>query len=64
MLMIRHQDVFADKHATRQSGLAKFSDIFVDFDVGENRFAVFGAGGDEVKRMAGEKPVKTFESGL
>jgi len=25
-------------------------------------FAVFGVGGDEVERMAGEKPVKTLES--
>ena len=63
MQMIRHQNIFADKHATIQTGLAKLSEIFVDFEVGENRFAIFGASGDEVERVAGEKPVKTFESG-
>jgi hypothetical protein len=36
----------------------------VDFGVGKNGFAVFGVRGDEVERMAGEKPVKTFEPGL
>ena len=35
----------------------------MDFGVGENWFSVFGACGDEVKRMADEKPVETFESG-
>jgi hypothetical protein len=63
MEMIRHQDVFADEHAARQSSHAKLSEIFVNFGVGENGFAVFGAGGDEVERIVGEKPVKTFESG-
>ena len=63
MQMIRHQNVFADEHPTRQAGLAKFSEIFVDFGIGENGFAVFGASGNKVERMAGEQPVKTFESG-
>jgi len=37
--------------------------MFVDFGGGENRFAVFGSGGDEVERVVGEKPVETFDSG-
>ena len=63
MEMIRHQNIFADEYTTRQAGLAKLSEVFVDFDIGENGFAVFGVGGDEVERMAGEKPVKTLEPG-
>ncbi len=62
MQMIRHQDIFADEHATRQTRLAKLPEILVNFGVGENGFAVLGVRGDEVERMAGEKPVKTFES--
>jgi hypothetical protein len=62
MEMIRHQDVFADEHAARQSSHAKLPEILVDFDVGKNGFATFGVRGDEVERMAGEKPVKPFES--
>ncbi|MEI8292057.1 MAG: hypothetical protein WCH99_21515, partial [Verrucomicrobiota bacterium] len=56
--------VFSDEDAAGQTRLAKLSKIFVDFGVGENGFAAFGIGGDEVERMAGEKPVKTLESGL
>ncbi len=63
MQMIRHENIFTDEYATLQSSLAKFPEIFMDFGVGENGFAVFGAGGDEVERMAGEKLVESFESG-
>ena len=62
--MIRHKNIFADKHAPRQSGLAKLPEIFVNRSVGENGFTVFGAGGDKIERMASEKPFKTLESGL
>jgi hypothetical protein len=62
MEMIRHQDVFAHEHAACPADLAKLSEIFVDSGVGENRFAGFGAGGNEVERMAGEKSAKTLES--
>ena len=34
----------------------------MDFGVGENRFAVFRAGGDKIERVTGEKPVELFES--
>ena len=61
--MIRHQNIFANEHSMRQASLAKLSEIFVDFGVDENGFAGFSVRGDEVERMAGEKPVKTFESG-
>jgi len=64
MQMIRHQNIFADKYTSRQSSLAELSEIFVNFGAGKKGFAVFGIRGDEVERVAGEKPVKTFESGL
>ena len=60
--MIRHQNIFANEHAARQTRLAKRSKILVDPGVGEQGFAILGIRGDEVKRMTGEKPVKTFES--
>ena len=63
MQMIRHQNIFADEHATRQSGLTKLPKIFVDFGAGKKGFAVLGIRGDEVERVAGEEPIKTFESG-
>ncbi len=63
MQMIRHQNIFADENATRQSGFAELSEIFVDFGAGEKGFAVLGIRGDEVERVAGEEPIKTFESG-
>jgi hypothetical protein len=61
MQVIGHQDVFADKHAAHQARLAELSENFMDSGVGENGFSVFRAGGDKVKRMADEKPVKTLE---
>ena len=64
MQMIRHQNVFADEDAACQTGFTKLPEGFVNFGVGENGFAVFGAGGDEVERMTREKLVETFESGL
>jgi len=64
MQMIRHQNIFANEHAACQTGFAKLSKVFVSFGVGENGFAVFGAGGDEVERMTCEKPVETLEAGL
>jgi hypothetical protein len=58
--MIRHQNISSDKHATFQTGLTKPSEIFVNLGVGQNLPAVFSASGDEIERMADEKPVKTF----
>ncbi|MFO1487692.1 MAG: hypothetical protein U1F65_04365 [Verrucomicrobiota bacterium] len=51
MEMIRHQNIVADEYTTRQPCLAKLAEIFMNFGVGKNGFAVFGVRGDEVRGL-------------
>lgn len=61
MQMIRHQDVSTDKDATLQTSPAELLEVLVDCGFREDGPTILRASGDEVERMADEKPVEPLE---